>query len=267
MSASATQSHRPIFISVMQFEDLLKAGTATVFDVIATAKRLGANGVELRRETWPRWQQELATARAKIEELTLQVAYATHATLFSDDEQGQQVLHHDIDAAAALGSPILRVFQGPAPEKDDDERWDAARAVVEYAASKNVVIALENYVGMPGGKLREIRRVLDLIQSPALGTNIDIGNYAQHQQDIVEAIRVLGDRAVYAHIKDKTSTPGDPPIHLGAGVLPLPNILAALDDLSQALPYCFEFRGGDNPEERIAQSLDYLRQRARYLIY
>jgi len=244
----------------MQFEDALKSGAQTVFDVIEIAHRLGADGVELRRETWANWQDELLPAREKAEALGLQVTYATHVTLFSDDETGQAQLRQDIDAASALASPILRVFQGPAPETDADPRWQAAREIVDYAASRKVLIALENYVAMPGGKLKEIKRVLDLIQHPALGTNIDIGNYAQHGQDIIEAIQTVGDRAIYSHIKDKTSTAGDPPIHLGAGFLPLPAIFAALDALPQSFPYCFEFRGGDDPNARIEQSLAYLQK-------
>jgi sugar phosphate isomerase/epimerase len=244
----------------MQFEDALKAGTQTVFDVIETAHRVGADGVELRRETWPNWQQELAAARAKVEVLKLLVTYATHVTLFSADEAGQAVLRQDIDAAAALGSPLVRVFQGPAPETDDDARWAAARAVVDYAASRKVVIALENYVGMPGGKLAEIQRVLEQIQSPALGTNIDIGNYTQHGQDVVAAIHAIGDRAVYAHLKDKAGTGGEPPVYLGAGQMPLPAILTALAALPQSFPYCFEFRGGEDAEAGIRASLDYLAQ-------
>lgn len=251
-------SRRPILISVMQFEDRLKAGTLTVFDVLNTAARLGADGVELRRETWPNWVDELSAARANVESKGLMVTYATHVTLFSADAQGQEQLKQDIETAAGVGSPLLRVFQGPAPEDDNDERWDIARSMVDYAATQNVMIALENYVGMPGGKLREIQRVLDLIQMPALGTNIDIGNYTQHGQDVVAAIAAIGDRAIYAHIKDKTGTSGEPPIYLGGGQMPLPEILAALDTLPQSFPYCFEFRGGDDPEAAIKQSLDYL---------
>jgi len=254
-------ANRPILISVMQYEDQLKRGACTVFDVIKTAQRLGADGVELRRETWANWEIELAAARAQIEALGLLVTYATHVTLFSADPSGQAVLRQDIDAAQRLGSPLLRVFQGPAPADDDDAAWAAAQAVVDYAAAHDVVIALENYVGMPGGKLPEIQRVLDRIDHGALGTNIDIGNYAQHEQDVVAAIGAIGHRAVYAHIKDKVGTAGEAPVQLGAGNLPLPAILAALDGLPQNFPYCFEFRGGDDPEARIRQSLAYLQQR------
>lgn len=256
----ATQ--RPVLISVMQYEDALKSGACTVFDVIETAHRVGAAGVELRRETWANWQTELGAARARIEALGLLVTYATHVTLFSDDPNGQTILRQDIDAAQALGSPLLRVFQGPAPADEDAVGWAAGQAAVDYAAAHNVVIALENYVGMPGGKLHEIKRVLDRIDGTALGTNIDIGNYAQHEQDVIEAISTVGHRAVYAHIKDKTNMSGAAPVELGAGILPLPAILGALDSLPQAFPYCFEFRGGDDPAARITQSLAYLQQLA-----
>ncbi|MEZ4707116.1 MAG: sugar phosphate isomerase/epimerase family protein [Caldilineaceae bacterium] len=260
MTSNSSSTHRPVFISVMQYEDRLKSGAATVFDVIETAHRLGADGVELRRETWPNWQAELPAARARIEELGLLVAYATHVTLFPSAADGQQTLLQDIDAAAALGSPILRVFQGPAPEAADAPEWQTAQAAVEHAAAQGIIIALENYVGMPGGKLAEIQRVLAQIQSPALGTNIDIGNYAQHNQDVVEAIHTIGSRAVYAHLKDKSGVAGEPPIPLGDGILPLRDILHALDQLSQKLLYCFEFRGGADPEAGIGRSLAYLRK-------
>ena len=40
-----------------------------------------------------------------------------------------------------------------------------------------------------------------LVSSPSLGTNLDIGNYALNGQDVPAAIRALGPRIVYAHLK------------------------------------------------------------------
>ena len=91
-------------------------------------------------------------------------------------------------------------------------------------------------------------------------TNIDIGNYAQHNQDVVDAIQAIGSRAVYAHLKDKSGVSGEPPIPLGDGILPLRDILHALEQLPQQVLYCFEFRGGDDPEAGIARSLAFLRK-------
>ena len=253
---------RPVLISVVQYQDELTAGTLGVLDVIQAAARLGADGVELRREYWQEQGRELSASRDLARELGLLVTYATMATLFNTDADGARVLRRDIDDARALGSPQLRVFQGPAPADDDQAGWDAGREAVEYAATRGIIIALENYSGTPGGRVDEIKRVLDRIQSPALATNVDIGNYARHGEDVAAAIRVVGERAVSAHLKDhRSGTFDDPPTYLGGGLLPLRDLLAELDRLPQRLLYCFEFRGGGDPEGRIEQSLAYLRAR------
>ena len=169
-----TKPNRPLLISVAQYLDELEVGTVSIFDIIEIAHRLGADGVELRREVWPEQDQELEAARVRIEALGLIVTYATFSTLFNADPAGEEILRKDIDTASALGAPLFRVFQGPVPADDDETGWAVGQGVVDYAASQGVTIALENYARMPGGKLAEIKQVLDRIQSPALATNIDI---------------------------------------------------------------------------------------------
>ena len=247
---------RPILVSVMQFEDALKSGVMHVFDVIDVAARVGADGVELRRETWPGWQTELSAARQRAEAKGLLITYATHATLFSTDAA---TLRGDIDAAAALGSPIVRFFPGQIPAADDAAGWAAGQAVAGYAAGKGVVIALENYARTPGGALAEIQTALGRI--PSLMTNFDMGNYSLHSQDVPAAVAALADRIVASHLKDQTGVPGDPPTVLGGGVLPLDAIFDALDGLPQRVIYCLEFRGGADAVARIEQSLIYLHKR------
>ena len=255
-----TNPNRPVLISVVQYLDELEAGEITIFDVIEAAHRLGADGVELRREVWPNQDAEVSAARARIEELGLIVTYATFSTLFNDTAEGSEMLHKDIEMASVLGSPLFRVFQGPAPADDDNAGWAAGQAAVEHAASLGVTIALENYAHAPGGTLAEISRVLDHIQSPALATNIDIGNYAGQGQDILAAIEAVGERAIYTHLKD-VGEPDNDLTYLGGGALPMADIIAALDRLPQRILYCFEFRGGGDPEERIKKSLAYLQAR------
>jgi sugar phosphate isomerase/epimerase len=177
-------------------------------------------------------------------------------------------LLRDVDTAAALGSPLLRIFPGRTPRQThsyapdaldaDSAGWEGAVEAVEHAESRGIVIALENYVGIPGGTLAEIVHILDRIPSPALKTNIDIGNYVVRGQDVVEAIRTVGHRAVYAHLKDRPADPEGPHAYLGGGEMPLQPILNELESLPQDMIYCFEFPGGDDPEGRIKQSLAYL---------
>lgn len=248
--------NRSVLISVMQFEDALKSGALTVFDVIERAEGLGVDGVELRRELWPNWQPELVEARRQADAAGLLIAYATHATLFSTDAA---TLRGDIDAAATLGSPIIRFFPGQLPAEDDADGWAGGQAIADYAAQKGVVIALENYARTPGGTLAEIQTALARI--PSLMTNFDMGNYSLHSQDVPAAVAALAGRIVYSHLKDQTGNPADAPTVLGAGVLPLGDIFAALDALPQEILYCFEFRGGDDALARIEQALAWLAAR------
>jgi len=238
--------------------DELQAGTMRAADVIEKACTLGADGVELRREPWPAYERELVATRQLVEAIKLGVTYATHNLLFSLDAEAHQLLLHDVDTAAALGSPLLRIFPGQTPPDDDGPGWEGAMEAVERAASRGIVIALENYVGMPGGTLDEVAHVLDRIQSPALQTNIDIGNYVVRGQDPIEAIRTVGQRAVYAHLKDRPADPAGAHTYLGGGTMLLQPILAALDGLPQDMIYCFEFSGGGDPDGRIRKSLAYL---------
>ncbi len=249
---------RPILISVIQYQGSVVAGTTRIVDLFDAAHRLGADGVELRPQFWKEKARELPAARERAADHGLLVTYATMGTLYGTDAA---VLRQDIDDARALGSPILRVFPGLLPTDDTDPAWEAGRDIARYAEAHGVTLALENFVGTPGGTLAEIRRGLAAI--PSLATNIDIGNYPHHDQDVVAAIEAVGARAVSAHLKDHGEPPGYASAALGDGVLPLGAIMGALDRLPQRLLYIFEFGGGDNPDDRIARSLAYLRARAR----
>ena len=259
-ASAAGPAHRPILISAMQFEEELKSGECSVWELIDIARQTGADGVELRRETWPRLNAELAEAARRIAEAGLLVTYATQATLFDNAESTLQ-LRQDIDTASTLGAPLVRFFPGPTPPADDQTAWDRAQQVVDYAAAQNTVIALENYARAPGGTLAEVHGALSRLASPALRTNLDMGNYPNHGQDVVVAIDTLSDNIIAAHLKDKTANPSDPPVPLGAGVLPLAEILTALDQLPQRVFYIFEFRGAGDPVGGIQRSLAYLKQR------
>jgi sugar phosphate isomerase/epimerase len=232
-----------------------------VADVAEKACLLGAQGVELRPELWPNLARERVATRRLCESCGLGVTYATRNPLFSPDAASQRALLGDVDTAAALGSPLLRVFAGQTPPGDDVAGWQGAMQVIEHAENQGIVLALENYVGMPGGTLAEIVHILDRFQTSVLGTNVDIGNYTVRGQDVLEAIHALGHRAVYAHLKDRPADPGAPHAYLGGGAMDLQPLLDALDELPQALIYCLEFPGGGEPDDRIRKSLAYLRDR------
>jgi sugar phosphate isomerase/epimerase len=253
-------SFQPVVISTVQYHDPLTAQQMTQAEVITIARELGADGVELRADYWQDKERELPAARDLVQQLGLVVTYATAATLFGPDGDEQQRRRQHVDDAAALGSPLLRVFQGAAPSADDQTGWNRAREVVRYATDRSVRLVVENFAREPGCRVAEIRATLDRFDSPFLGTNVDLGNYAANGQDLVAAVRTLGPRIMYTHLRDHADPPsGANATYLGGGSLPLRDALTEFARLPQPIIYCFEFPGGDDPAIRIQKSLAYLR--------
>lgn len=252
-------TNRPVIISILQYQDEIAAGTLTVPALIDKLAPFGVDGIELRPEPWVNMQAELASVRKKLETQGKFAAYATFSTLFAPDADAQKQLLLDIDTASALGSPLLRIFPGAAPEALSDPAWSRAKEAVDYAAACGIVLALENFGKAPGGTLREITHILNAIPHPSLQANIDIGNYATNGQDVVAAIHAIGDRAVYTHLKDKRGSQSDATTYLGGGEMPMREIMTALEALPQRIIYCFEFVGAGEPDARIEKSLAYLR--------
>ena len=251
--------NRPVLISILQYQDEVKAGTLTVSEVVDKLSGFGVAGIELRREIWPNREAEQDQIRDRLKQMGMLVTYATFSTLFSPDEDARKLLYHDMDTAKDLGSPFLRIFPGADPFTATDAAWKSATDALDYAASLGIQIALENWGKLPGGRVSELAHIFQRIQSPTLKTNIDIGNYATHGEDVLEAIRTFGDRAIYAHLKDKAGHGSDATTHLGGGTLPMHDIITALDALPQPITYCFEFVGDGEADARIDKSMAYLR--------
>jgi sugar phosphate isomerase/epimerase len=242
---------RPILISVIQYLPHLESGALTIAQFVDKAHEFGVDGVELRREAWPAYRTELPAIRKRIEDFGLLVTYATFSTLFNADDAAHQLLLEDVRTAAALGSPLLRVFPGATPADEDAAGWAKGREAIDLAGELGIQIALENYARTPGGTLAEVANILEKFDVPALRANIDIGNYPLHNQDPIEAIQAIGHKAIYSHIKDYGGSPDAGPVRFGTGVLPLAEIFAAFDQLPQRIIYCFEFSGGPDPDSHV----------------
>lgn len=253
---------RPILLCIIQFQDQLQAQEMTVQDAVEQAARYQVQGIELRRELWPTYEAEIEPTARLLRERDLMVVYATFSRLFAADEAAQQLLLHDIETAARLGSPLLRIFQGELPAADDAAAWDRAWQAIAAAESAGIRLALENFGGPPGHRAADIRLVLDRFDSPFLVTNVDIGNYFAHGEDIDAALDLLGPDIAYVHLKDMPGQEGVPPQPLGSGAMPMAHILDRLDALPQTMAYCLEVGGEDQPHDRIRQSLDYLAARS-----
>lgn len=252
---------REILISGVQFDRELRSGAISVLALAPIAARLGADGVEYREVYWQDKANELPRLRDQLAHLGLKVVFATFNTLYHRDPARQQQLMQDLEDAHALGAPLMRVFRGerPGDGPEDAAMRDAARAVVERAGSHGMRLALENFSGLPGSRPEEIKEVLERLDSPVMGVNLDFANYVGNGHDPIEAIRELAPSILYSHLKDvRPTAEGKINCYLGSGILPLPDILAALEATGRDFPFCFEFQGEGDPEGGIAKSMAYL---------
>lgn len=254
----------PILMCVVQFDAALKAGTLAVTDLAAIAADLGLDGVEYREVAWRDKARELPAVRAQSEQRGLRLTYATFTPLFSADPAVRAQLLTDIDDAAALGSPLLRVFLGvrdmPASPDKGPDAWAGARAAIERAAGHGLRLALENHINVLGPRLADVKGALETLASPVMGANIDTSNYIQNGEPLLPAIAALTPWIIYSHLKDVRSTgSGYEVVPLGQGSLDFAAILAAYAAVGTDFPLCFEFPGGADPAAAIAASRDHLR--------
>jgi sugar phosphate isomerase/epimerase len=254
-------SEREVLICGVQFDQELKSGAMTVLDLAPIAKRQGAAGVEYREIWWRDKSREIPAIRDQLSELGLKGTYATFTTLFNRDPAKQRQLLEDLEDARALGSPLMRVFRGewPGEAPEDAAMREAAQEAIDRAASYNMVLALENFIGPGGTRMEEVKETIESFGSPALRANLDTSNYAINNQDPLRAIEMLQDWIVYCHLKDARESPeGLKATYPGNGILPIAEIIMRLEAIDRHIPICLEIPGEGDPEGVIAKSLEHL---------
>jgi sugar phosphate isomerase/epimerase len=116
-----------------------------------------------------------------------------------------------IDHAATLGAPVIRIFAGNVP-KGDTEAAALDRCVagineaVAYAATKGVVLALENHGGITATSEQLLAIIERVAPSPWFGVNFDSGNF--RTADPYADLERIAPYAVNAQIKVSMSPAG-----------------------------------------------------------
>lgn len=251
---------RAFLMSGVQYDSEIKQGKVRITELAPVAKELGLAGVEYREVYWRDKESELPAVREQLATLNLRGTYATFSTLFNRALPGRERLIGDLIDADELGSSLLRIFPGEWPSgAEEAEMWDGAGVAIARAEELGITVAVENFARAPGNHLREIERVMSHFTGPLVGTNVDVANYAVNDEDPIAAIRSLGPRIRYVHLKDVKLTPeGKAATVVGTGILPYRDILAALDASGQDFPLCFEFGGEGHPETSLREARDFL---------
>ncbi len=207
-------------------------------DVLALAVAHGYHGVELRAHAEEPVHpglspDERAAVAAEFEAAGIEpLALAGYARVAApgDDEDVIAEIRALLDLARDIGAPYVRVFPGGADGQDAEEA-DATAArrlgtAAEYAADVDVRILLETHDSHRTGA--DAMRVLGLVGHRQAGALWDVMHTWLGGEQPSESFAALSPHLGYVQVKDIASADDTTPLPLGAGVLPLTEIVDVL---------------------------------------
>ena len=196
-----------------------KKGSMTLYDVADYAASLGLPGVELTGYYFPdsvqnfeaggpgeKYVRDLAR-HCFANGLTVSgTAIGNDFALPDGPARDRQIAacKRWIDAASALGAPVIRIFAGKVPDGGDEKEAIARCAAginecLPHAAEKGVHLALENHGGITATPKQMLSIIEQVDDSPYFGVNFDSGNF--QTDDPYRDLAAIAPYAINAQIK------------------------------------------------------------------
>jgi sugar phosphate isomerase/epimerase len=251
----------------------------TVFDLIAFAQQIGAEGLSLETCYMPALDQGfLRELRSALDSAKLGRVLAWGHPVGLERGTSREALEdlkRHISSALALDSGTMRITASGAhytPELEAQFARDLdpmLREAVRAAEDQGVILAIENHGDFNADALL---RLLDRIGSPNLRVTLDAGNLLRVGDDPVEGSRKLAPYVAATHVKDLVLEPSSSPASpsylctpIGKGIVDFPSIVEHLRSAGYDGLLCVEIDGrssewAQTPEEELVRlSVDYLR--------
>jgi sugar phosphate isomerase/epimerase len=151
------------------------------------------------------------TDPAQIEQLIAESgvkisALSTHSDLLNP-EYGVLYARRGIRYAKALGVKVVQITEDMYPPKwmTEKDAYDVMkinlRAIAETCAENGVYLGVEQH-GPYTAKIKRLRRILELVDSPWIRVNYDSGNTYLAGEDPYEMLEAVIDKVVHVHAKD-----------------------------------------------------------------
>jgi len=217
----------------------------TTFD---KAVEHGYDGVEMRgrpRDESMSPDDYLNLVESEKQRTGIEVVLALHGNYMTDDADERQaevehwgyVLKRGIDMGVttynAMSGGISPGDIGPGEydkcgsgaATDDHWKWaaEAYQTLGAIAEQGGARLAFETHMGLLTDVAAPTRKLLDMIDSPAVGANIDMGNIVLHPtgEALEEVLDILKGKIYYTHIKNVYIIPGGGWIccHISDGVI------------------------------------------------
>ena len=191
------------------YRALLSEGEMTLEQFLDTAVEIGLDGVELTSYYFPEETPDyLHYIKREVFVRGLEVSGTAVGGNFSNAEEAdrrKQIEHVEdwLAKSEMLGSPVMRVFAGGAPEGGDPEvaaQWirDGLAECAETAAAHGVVLGLETHGGLTADAEGTLSLVEPFADNPWVGVNLDFGNLTG---DIYGQYAALAPHTVTTHAK------------------------------------------------------------------
>jgi len=183
-----------------------------IFDVVATAARVGAEGIEV-------WGQPPHIPDATDLEHVAKIREAMEANGLAAPQFGSYVyagkedfltnMKQALAITEKLGSPACRTWAGPGDsEVLEADQWATTVADLKeacaMAADMSLLITLERHNGTANNTIWGCQRVIDEVDSPSLKINYQVANTCA--DTITEEIRILGPHILNCHATNSRQT-------------------------------------------------------------
>lgn len=221
-----------------------QVGDKTIDDICKMAAEVGADGIEFRG-TQPRelahisfreYVEQIAASKKKygLSEILFGITVADCANRDSsvrekavEEAIRKMRLVNDFCGtavcngfAARLLSPILSApdkcyeFHGSAAatREEWDLTVDSFQKIGKELETLGMKFAFETHMCYLHDTPAAAKKLVDLIDSPAVGLNMDYGNtvYFKEHPEVGETIDLYGDKLFYTHLKNSIALPGTP---------------------------------------------------------
>jgi sugar phosphate isomerase/epimerase len=200
------------------YRQALQAGELSLPGFLDLAAELGFDGVELTAYYFPSTDRPfLNTLKRQAHLLGLAISGTAVGSDFAQPDEERRREHVEmtrkwVQRSVLMGAPTVRVFAGGVREgQEESEAFDGVvrclTQCAQFAWDRGVTLALENHGGLTGTS-DGVLKILEAVDSPGLGVNLDFGNFSG---DIYGQYAALAPYAVAAHAKPNANgyAPGE----------------------------------------------------------
>lgn len=267
-----------VSLSMWSVHRTVRENNWTVLDFLTFCKVEGIDRVELLNVFWKDPQLELETVVRYIDENQMMVSsYAVGNDFVSEKaEKRQAALQEIIEAipvAQRLGTSIIRVFSGSLTGTIPHETaldWivEGLTKATRQAEAAGITLCLENH-GLLAGSGVQVKQILDRVDSKALRSTFDTGNFLLVDEAPSRAIEILLPYIGHVHVKDFKELPDGryqslggkafEGIAAGRGDVRLESIIHKLQNNGYTGAYVLEYEGLGSEADGIRASFDYFR--------